>query len=163
MESHTQLSQELGMLLLQKSQVLTTAESCTGGGIATAVTDIAGSSAWFDRAFITYSNQAKVDMVGVKESTLEQVGAVSEKVVIEMAQGALLHSNATISVAVSGIAGPSGGSEEKPVGTVCFAWADNQGWLKVETYCFPGDRAQVRAQTVRHALQQLSQHLSSSS
>ncbi|MGR5456628.1 nicotinamide-nucleotide amidohydrolase family protein, partial [Vibrio alfacsensis] len=98
--------------------MLVTAESCTGGGVATAITDIAGSSAWFDRAFVTYSNDAKIDMLGVATETLGQNGAVSEAVVVEMAQGALQHSKGTLSVAISGIAGPGGGSEDKPVGTV---------------------------------------------
>ncbi|GAL30155.1 C-terminal domain of CinA paralog YdeJ [Vibrio variabilis] len=130
MQNISELSANLGQLLQQRDQVLVTAESCTGGGVATAITDIAGSSAWFDRAFVTYSNDAKMEMIGVKSETLGQHGAVSEPVVIEMAQGALSHSNGTLSVAISGIAGPGGGSDEKPVGTVCFAWASSQAGRK---------------------------------
>ncbi|BBM63805.1 nicotinamide-nucleotide amidase [Vibrio alfacsensis] len=160
MERTTKLSADLGALLTKYSHVLTTAESCTGGGVATAITDIAGSSAWLDRAFVTYSNEAKIEMLGVQASTLEAYGAVSEPVVIEMVHGALKNSNATIGVSISGIAGPSGGSIEKPVGTVCFAFADNQSWQLVETMYFTGDRAQVRKKAVEHALTQLHQHLS---
>ncbi|WP_104024267.1 nicotinamide-nucleotide amidase [Vibrio hyugaensis] len=159
MERATKLSADLGALLAKHGHVLTTAESCTGGGVATAITDIAGSSAWLDRAFVTYSNEAKMEMLGVQASTLEAHGAVSEPVVIEMVLGALNHSNATIGVSISGIAGPSGGSEEKPVGTVCFAFADNQNWQKVETMHFTGDRAQVRKKAIEHALTQLHQYL----
>ena len=159
MEKTTKLSADLGALLAKHGHLLTTAESCTGGGVATAITDIAGSSAWLDRAFVTYSNEAKMEMLGVKQKTLEMPGAVSEPVVIEMVQGALEHSNATIGVSISGIAGPGGGSEEKPVGTVCFAFADNQQWLLVETMHFDGDRAEVREQAVFHALTRIYQHL----
>lgn len=159
MERTTKLSADLGVLLEQYGHVMTTAESCTGGGVAAAITDIAGSSAWLDRAFVTYSNEAKMEMLGVKKKTLEMHGVVSEPVVIEMVQGALKHSNATIGVSISGIAGPGGGSEEKPVGTVCFAFADNQQWLLVETMHFDGDRAAVREQAVFHALTRIYQHL----
>ncbi|WP_428772897.1 CinA family protein [Vibrio sp.] len=159
MEVQSQLSQQVGSLLEQHRQVLASAESCTGGAIAATVTDTAGSSAWFDRAFITYSNQAKLDMLSVSEKTLAQYGAVSEAVAVEMVQGALDHSLATIAVAVSGIAGPTGGSEEKPVGTVCFAWADSSGWQHVQTCHFDGDRGQVRTQAVNHALQVICAHL----
>ncbi|MGR5069709.1 MULTISPECIES: nicotinamide-nucleotide amidase [Vibrio] len=159
MEQTSKLSADLGALLAKHGHMMTTAESCTGGGVATAITDIAGSSAWLDRAFVTYSNEAKMEMLGVQATTLESYGAVSEPVVIEMVQGALKHSNATIGVSISGIAGPSGGSQEKPVGTVCFAFADTQDWLQVETMHFAGDRAEVREQAVIHALTQLQQHL----
>ncbi len=159
MERTIQLSAELGILLAQHGQVMTTAESCTGGGVATAITDIAGSSGWLDRAFVTYSNEAKMEMLGVCAQTLEVNGAVSEPVVVEMVQGALEHSNATIGVSISGIAGPGGGSTEKPVGTVCFAFADKQDWLLVETMHFDGDRAKVREQAVFHALTRIHQHL----
>nr|WP_319555230.1 nicotinamide-nucleotide amidase [uncultured Vibrio sp.] len=159
MERTTKLSADLGALLEHYGHVMTTAESCTGGGVAAAITDIAGSSGWLDRAFVTYSNEAKMEMLGVQAHTLETHGAVSEPVVIEMVQGALEHSNATIGVSISGIAGPSGGSEEKPVGTVCFAFADNQQWLLVETMHFDGDRAAVREQAVFHALTRIYQHL----
>jgi nicotinamide-nucleotide amidase len=156
MDKHTdklqQLSREVGELLLQQKQLLVTAESCTGGGIATAVTDIAGSSSWFDRAFVTYSNQAKMEMIGVSHVTLEACGAVSQQVVQEMARGALDNANATIAVSVSGIAGPGGGSEEKPVGTVWFGWR-YRDQEKQEKCCFDGDRAAVRYQACIHALQ----------
>ena len=159
MDLHQNISETVGQLLLQKGWVLTTAESCTGGGIASAITDIAGSSQWFDRAFITYSNEAKMEMLGVKQQTLEQFGAVSEATVIEMAQGALTHSNASIAISVSGIAGPSGGSDDKPVGTVCFAWQSAFGWNKVETHYLSGDRTQVRHQAVQLALVTLHDYL----
>ncbi|PJC86393.1 damage-inducible protein CinA [Vibrio sp. HA2012] len=151
MEQLKQLSQITGQLLQATGETLVTAESCTGGGIASAVTDIAGSSAWFDRAFVTYSNAAKMEMLGVRADTLDKWGAVSEQVVEQMAQGALLYSGGTISVAVSGIAGPDGGSEEKPVGTVWFAW--QKGDQKVQqVHQFNGDREAVRKQACITAL-----------
>ncbi|ENQ4672579.1 nicotinamide-nucleotide amidase [Vibrio cholerae] len=153
------MSQQLGLLLAKQQQILTTAESCTGGGVAYWVTEVAGSSAWFDRSFVTYSNEAKQEMLGVREATLQQFGAVSEQTVEEMALGALLHSKATLAAAISGIAGPGGGSAEKPVGTVCFGFASVQGWLKIETCHFTGDREQVRQQAIKHVLQSLIQHL----
>ncbi|TFH92086.1 nicotinamide-nucleotide amidase [Vibrio ouci] len=159
MESQQNQAKQLGNLLEQHQLVMTTAESCTGGGVAAAITDIAGSSAWFDRAFITYSNEAKMEMLGVGENTLEQHGAVSEATVVEMVQGALKHSHANIGVSISGIAGPGGGTEAKPVGTVCFAWADKQGWQKVATHCFSGDRAEVRSKAVECALTVLYEEL----
>lgn len=160
MESQQNLSQQLGELLNHHKLVMTTAESCTGGGVSAAITDIAGSSAWFDRAFITYSNEAKMEMLGVSAATLEQFGAVSEQTVVEMVEGAIQNSKANIGVSISGIAGPGGGTELKPVGTVCFAWADSSDWKKVETVCFSGDRAQVRLQAVEHALKVLYVELS---
>ncbi|MEZ8106341.1 MULTISPECIES: CinA family protein [Vibrio] len=159
MESIRLLSQRVGKLLLAHHQVMTTAESCTGGGVATAITDIAGSSSWFDRAFVTYSNEAKMEMLGVLPDTLDAYGAVSEPVVIEMVTGALLNSNATIGVSISGIAGPGGGTEGKPVGTVCFAWADKDQWQNVETCHFIGDRDQVRKLAIEHALIVMQNHL----
>lgn len=153
------MSQQLGLLLAKQQQILTTAESCTGGGVAYWVTEVAGSSAWFDRSFVTYSNEAKQEMIGVREATLQQFGAVSEQTVEEMALGALLHSRATLAAAISGIAGPGGGSAEKPVGTVCFGFASVQGWLKIETCHFTGDREQVRQQAIEHVLQSLILHL----
>ncbi|MGR5066548.1 nicotinamide-nucleotide amidase [Photobacterium sp. DNB22_13_2] len=146
------LAQQVGQVLALRNWVAVTAESCTGGGVSTAITDIAGSSAWFDRAFVTYSNEAKQEMLGVSVETLTQYGAVSEQVVAEMVMGALAHSRGDIAVAISGIAGPGGGSEEKPVGTVCFGWADQTGQLKVETCLFDGDRQEVRQQAVEKAL-----------
>ncbi|MFW6259164.1 MAG: CinA family protein [Halochromatium sp.] len=133
---------------------LATAESCTGGWIAKCITDVAGSSAWLDRGFVTYSNAAKQEMLGVAEATLAAWGAVSEAVVAEMAGGAIAHSQASIAVAVSGIAGPGGGTATKPVGTLCFGWALPEG-IAVETRYFAGDREQVRRQAVAHALRGL--------
>ncbi|MGL5977103.1 MAG: nicotinamide-nucleotide amidohydrolase family protein, partial [Aeromonas sobria] len=121
------LASELGRALGQRGWLAATAESCTGGGVASAITDIAGSSGWFDRGFVTYTNEAKQQMLGVSGETLAQHGAVSEAVVLEMARGALAHSSASISVAISGIAGPGGATEGKPVGTVWFALADSNG------------------------------------
>lgn len=146
------LARQLGNLLLDRGEWLTAAESCTGGWLAQSVTAIAGSSGWFDRGFVTYSNAAKVDMLGVPETTLERHGAVSEATARAMAQGALAHSRADWAVAITGIAGPSGGSVEKPVGTVCFAWAGRELGCEAQTCRFDGDRAAVREQSVRHAL-----------
>lgn len=153
------LSEALGQKLKAAGKVLATAESCTGGGVSAAITEIAGSSEWFDRAFVTYSNSAKMEMLGVNVDTLESHGAVSEPVVKEMVLGALANSQASIAVSISGIAGPGGGSEEKPVGTVCFGWADSNGWLKVATYHLSGDRSQVRQQAVEMALKVLCEKL----
>ena len=147
------LASALGEYLSANSGLLATAESCTGGGIATAVTDIAGSSGWFERGFVTYSNLAKSDMLGVLPATLAQFGAVSEEVARAMALGALAHSTATISVAVTGVAGPGGGSAEKPVGMVCFGWAGAGGEVLTVTRNFSGDRDSVRRQAVICALQ----------
>lgn len=149
------LARQLGAELLARGEFLTAAESCTGGWLAQSVTAIAGSSGWFDRGFVTYSNAAKVDMLGVAETTLERHGAVSEATARAMAQGALSHSRADWSVAISGVAGPSGGSPEKPVGTVCFAWASKEGGCEAQTCYFSGGRAEVREQAVRHALRGL--------
>ena len=153
-----ELSSQLGHLLSEQNKFVSTAESCTGGGIACAITDIAGSSTWFEKSWVTYSNQAKIDETGVDPITLEKHGAVSEMVVREMAEGALAKSAANISVAVSGIAGPGGGSEHKPVGLVCFAIADVQETLSFSR-CFSGNRKQVREQTIKLALQELIERL----
>lgn len=157
-----QLAGPVGKLLKMHGMMLATAESCTGGGIASAVTEIAGSSAWFDRGFVTYSNQSKVDMLGVSNETLLQQGAVSEATVREMAAGALAHSQAHISLAVSGVAGPGGGTPEKPVGLVWIAWQFRDGVCVARQYRFQGDRAEVRKLAARTALQgvleMLSQH-----
>lgn len=131
---------------------MATAESCTGGWIAHCMTDIPGSSAWFDRGFVTYSNAAKIQMLGVKSETLEQFGAVSFETAKEMVLGALSHSDADVAVAVTGIAGPDGGSAEKPVGTVFIAWANKDGHISVTKSLFSGDRRQIRAQTVLTAI-----------
>ncbi|UTM57825.1 nicotinamide-nucleotide amidase [Photobacterium sp. CCB-ST2H9] len=149
----TSLAIQVGQALKDQQWLAVTAESCTGGGVSAAITDIAGSSGWFDRAFVTYSNEAKQDMLGVRADTLTEYGAVSEPVVSQMAQGALTYSRGQISVAISGIAGPDGGTPDKPVGTVCFAWADATGWMLVETCHFDGDRWSVREQAVERALQ----------
>lgn len=135
-----------------KSWMLATAESCTGGWIAKLCTDLAGSSAWFERGFVTYSNAAKQDMLGVQAATLAQYGAVSEAVTAEMAVGALQHSRAQVAVSVSGIAGPGGGTATKPVGTVCFGWAVQSGEVRTATRTFEGDREAVRYQAVQYAL-----------
>lgn len=156
------LAQELGSALLARGEWLAVAESCTGGWLAQSVTAIAGSSSWFDRGFVTYSNGAKVDMLGVPETTLDRHGAVSEATARAMAQGVLAHSLADWTVAITGIAGPSGGSPDKPVGTVCFAWAAKDGGCEAQTCHFTGDRGAVREQSVRHALSGLLQRLAAS-
>lgn len=149
------LSVALGEALAARSWMLATAESCTGGWIAEAVTATAGSSGWFDRGFVTYSNEAKIEMLGVSPATLAEHGAVSEATVCEMACGALERSRAEVSVAVSGVAGPGGGSVQKPVGMVCLAWAQRGLPPRVVTMQFDGDREAVRRQTVEHALREL--------
>ena len=147
-----ELGQVLGEKLTNAGLVATTAESCTGGGVAYAITEISGSSLWFDRGFVTYSNGAKTQMLDVEPSLIEQFGAVSEQVVNAMAIGTVKNSDADIAVAISGIAGPEGGSEEKPVGTVCIAWYNAHSGHKTETYLFVGDRTEVRTQAIRLAL-----------
>ena len=146
------LAKELGRLLKKNGQVLVTAESCTGGWAAQAVTSVAGSSAWFERGFVTYSNEAKRELLNVSKKTLKNHGAVSERTAREMALGALKRSKGTVAVAITGIAGPSGGSKEKPLGTVCFAWA-HEGAVHSETCRFDGGRESVRRQSVIHALE----------
>ena len=141
-------------LLQEKHWMLATAESCTGGMIAAACTDLAGSSVWFERGFVTYSNEAKTDLLGVDASLIAAQGAVSQAVVEAMASGAVARSKAQVSVAVTGVAGPGGGTPEKPVGTVWFGWSVN-GQIRSERRQFDGDRAEVRAATVQHALQTL--------
>ncbi|MEO5860868.1 MAG: nicotinamide-nucleotide amidase [Burkholderiales bacterium] len=147
-----QLAAKVGRALQNAGLSLVTAESCTGGWVGEAVTAIAGSSDWFDRGFVTYSNAAKREVLGIAAATLDQFGAVSEETAREMALGALKHSRAQISVAVTGIAGPGGGSADKPVGTVCFAWANNDTALRSERHVLPGDRTEVRRQSVVIAL-----------
>lgn len=146
------IASRLGRSLADRGLVATTAESCTGGMIAAALTAIPGSSASFDRGFVTYSNAAKMEMLGVGAATLETFGAVSEATAQAMAAGALEHSRAQLAVAVTGVAGPDGGSVGKPVGTVCFAWARRDGPVEAETRLFPGDREAVRQATVIAAL-----------
>ena len=155
MHALEELAGRVGGLLLERNRLLVTAESCTGGWVAKCLTDIAGSSAWFDRGFVTYSNRAKQDMLGVAAATLEVHGAVSEATVREMVRGALAHSAADVAVAVSGIAGPAGGSPAKPVGTVCFAWLVSGEEPRVETRHFDGDRDAVRRRSVVRVLEGL--------
>lgn len=149
------LAAQLGECLRQRGWVLATAESCTGGLVSGAVTAIAGSSSWFDRGFVTYANAAKTAVLGVEDDLLCAEGAVSEAVARAMAWGALRNSEATAALAVTGIAGPGGGSADKPVGTVCFAWVWPQGCrlaCESTTLVFAGDRAAVRQQSVAEAL-----------
>lgn len=148
------LSSRVGKALKKKNRLLVTAESCTGGWVAQAVTAIAGSSDWFERGYVTYSNVAKQQLLGVSGKTLQRFGAVSEQTAREMAKGALRRSRASISVAITGIAGPGGGTPEKPVGTVCFAWAQGRK-LRSETRRFGGGRYAVRRRSVLHALRGL--------
>lgn len=157
MQALETLSADLGQALLAKGWQLALAESCTGGMLAQAVTAIAGSSAWFDRGFVTYSNAAKVEMLSVPDALIQAHGAVSEPVAQAMATGAIQHSLAHISAAVTGIAGPTGATTQKPVGTVCFAWvmranSGQAGKLVVETRYFSGDRAAIRQQAASHVL-----------
>ena len=147
-----ELAQRVGQALQARQWMAATAESCTGGGVAYAITTISGSSAWFDRGFVTYTNEAKQQMLGVSAETLQAHGAVSEVVVNEMTAGALAHSQANIAVAISGVAGPTGGSDEKPVGTVWIAWQIAEGKASTKGYKFSGDREQVRLQAIREAL-----------
>ena len=133
--------------------MLATAESCTGGWVAQAVTSIAGSSKWFERGFVTYSNAAKHEVLGVAKKTLKRFGAVSEETAREMARGALARSRASVALAVTGIAGPGGGSADKPVGTVCFAWAGRRAGVRSETRRFRGGREAVRRRSVVRALE----------
>ena len=155
MHELNELAQQLATALLQRRQTLAVAESCTGGWVAKVLTDLPGSSRWFDRGFVTYSNAAKQDMLGVSTATLEDDGAVSEATVREMVAGVLAHSPADLALAISGIAGPGGAVPGKPVGTVCFAWATRTGLQQVATVQFAGDREAVRRQSVAHALQGL--------
>jgi nicotinamide-nucleotide amidase len=154
------LAERLGAELLAQHLTLATAESCTAGGIGFAVTLVPGSSGWYDRGFITYSNEAKQQVLGVSPAYLRDFGAVSEPVARSMALGALSHSAAQVALAVTGIAGPDGGSPTKPVGTVCFAWALRRDpasapWVKTDTKRLEGDRAAVRTQSIVIALETL--------
>jgi nicotinamide-nucleotide amidase len=149
----TTLSTLAGAKLRAKRLMLTTAESCTGGWVAQAVTAVGGSSGWFERGFVTYSDAAKQEMLGVSARTLAAHGAVSEQTAREMAAGALAHSRAQVALAITGVAGPTGGSSEKPVGMVCFAWATKAGAVSAATHRFSGDRESVRRQSVIVALQ----------
>ncbi len=146
------LAQELAEVLRQRSLKVTCAESCTGGGVASAITDVAGSSAWFEYGFVTYSNDAKQQLLNLSERTLLDEGAVSAEIVEQMALGALKVSRADVAVAISGIAGPEGGSEDKPVGTVWFCWVLATGKKELSCELFAGDRAAVRAAAVEKSL-----------
>lgn len=147
-----QLLPELAQGLLARGWLLAVAESCTGGWVAKLCTDLPGSSAWFERGFVTYSNAAKQDMLGVQPATLQHSGAVSEAVVLEMVSGVLKHSPAHMALGISGIAGPGGGTPAKPVGTVCFAWGVRGHAARAVTCHFAGDRMAVRQQAVHYAL-----------
>lgn len=155
---HGSLAQQLAQLLRQRGWMLASAESCTGGLIAAACTDLAGSSTWFERGYVTYSNAAKTELLGVATELLSQHGAVSEAVARAMVLGALAGARAEVALAVTGIAGPDGGSVDKPVGTVWFAWNIN-GRVHSQVQHFTGDRADVRAAATQHALSQLLAHL----
>ena len=154
------LISDIFSLLKRRGGMLATAESCTGGMIAAAITDVAGSSEFFDRGFITYSNQSKIDMLGVLPETLEHHGAVSEQTASEMALGALNASRATCAVSVTGIAGPGGGTADKPVGLVCMGVALRGGPVQTFRHVFTGDRADIRAQAVQTALGHVKEALS---
>ena len=160
----TTLAVELGTALKTRNLKLALAESCTGGMVAEAVTRVAGSSAWFECGFVTYSNQAKIDILGVAPETLEKFGAVSEQTAVEMVlgclkTGTLKHSHANIAGSITGIAGPDGGNAQKPVGTVCFAWADSDQPASTTTQHFAGNRQQVRQQAATFLIQQLIEKL----
>ena len=146
MASIATLAMELGAVLKERNLMLALAESCTGGMVAQSITSVAGSSAWFDRGFVTYSNVSKIEMLGVRAETLEKFGAVSEETALEMALGCLKHSHAQLSGSITGIAGPDGGTMDKPVGTVCFAWAGEKLLLSTTTKRFFGNREEVRQQ-----------------
>jgi nicotinamide-nucleotide amidase len=151
----TELARRVGRAAKRRRVTIATAESCTGGGVATAITRISGSSRWFERGFVTYTNTAKKEMLGVATRTLDDFGAVSEQVAGEMAQGALAFSHADVAVAITGIAGPTGGSRRKPVGLVHIAWAARGDTVQARVFRFKGDRDAVRLQSVYVALQGL--------
>lgn len=152
------IAQQVGEALRRIDKKLTVAESCTGGGIAESITSVAGSSQWFEYGYITYSNKAKIKLLGVEQQTLDTCGAVSEEVVEQMAGGALKSSDADYAIAVSGIAGPDGGTAEKPVGTVWICWITPE-ITRVEKYQLQGDRQAVRNQVIKISLQELLQQL----
>ncbi len=156
--SITLLTQQLAQTLLAKGFKIALAESCTGGLLAAHLTDLSGSSQWFERGFVTYSNQAKEESIGVSKELIERYGAVSEEVAKAMAEGVLNHSLAQISAAITGIAGPGGGSANKPVGMVCFAWGtqvDEQIQTRSQTKQFSGDRQSIREQACVYAIESL--------
>ena len=147
------LAIKIGSALARQGLMLASAESCTGGWLGQTITSIAGSSAWYERGFITYTDISKREMLGVSSTTLEQYGAVSEEIAYEMAEGAIARSHAQVSVAVTGIAGPGGGTAKKPVGMICFAWIIKDGLARTETRYFSGSREEIRQQAVAGALQ----------
>jgi nicotinamide-nucleotide amidase len=153
------LSESVGQALIAQNLILATAESCTGGWVAAVITATPGSSQWYDRGFVTYSNAAKVEMLGVEPDTLEREGAVSEATAGEMAAGALARSRASIALAITGIAGPTGGSPGKPVGTVCFAWCRVGVTPVCATRHFVGDRQEIRWQAAIEALRGMLERL----
>ena len=150
-----QLARELGTKLQARGWMVATAESCTGGWVGQLLTALPGSSAWFERGFITYSNPAKIEMLGVPQATLDTFGAVSEETACAMAQGALAHSHAHASLAITGIAGPSGGTPQKPVGMVCYGWAFTDGTLLSSNCRLTGDREEIRSRAVAAAMRGL--------
>ena len=154
-----QAAQQLADNLIKQQLMAVTAESCTGGGIAQVLTEIPGSSRWFERGFVSYSNEAKQDLLGVSAATLAAHGAVSEETALEMARGAVSHSRGHISVAVTGIAGPDGGTPDKPVGTVWIAWGQKLGYAEAQCFQFAGDRHAVRQQTILAAIEGLNARL----
>ena len=163
--SITSLTQQLAQILLAKGFKIALAESCTGGLLAAQLTSLAGSSDWFERGFVTYSNQAKKESIGVPKELIEQYGAVSEEVARAMAEGVLNHSLAHVSAAITGIAGPGGGSANKPVGMVCFAWGmqvDDQIQTRSQTKQFSGDRQSIREQACVYAIESLLEQLTAS-
>jgi nicotinamide-nucleotide amidase len=163
--SITSLTQQLAQTLLAKGFKIALAESCTGGLLAAQLTSLAGSSDWFERGFVTYSNQAKEESIGVPKEVIERYGAVSEEVAKAMAEGVLNHSLAQISAAITGIAGPGGGSANKPVGMVCFAWGiqvDDQIQTRSQTKQFSGDRQSIREQACVYAIESLLEQLTAS-
>jgi nicotinamide-nucleotide amidase len=153
--SRDYLLEQIAQCLLARKEMLVVAESCTGGGIAKAVTDLPGSSRWFERGYVTYSNEAKRELLGVPNETLEIRGAVSIETAVAMAEGALRNSHAQVSAAVTGIAGPDGGTPDKPVGLVCFAWSAIQSETISTSTVFSGDRKTIREQAILMALQGL--------
>lgn len=155
------LAQKLGEVLSSKGWMIAVAESCTGGGLCQVITDAPGSSAWFDRGFITYSNQAKMELLGVDAETLERFGAVSAETALEMAEGVLSRSNADVAIAITGIAGPGGGTAEKPVGTVFIAYAFEQQLSRADKQLFKGNRREVRQATIKTALLTLFEEIDS--
>lgn len=147
------LARKAGVALAQQGLMLATAESCTGGWLGQALTSITGSSAWYERGFITYTPVSKHEMLGVDPATLEQYGSVSEQAASEMAAGVITRSHAQVAASITGIAGPHGGTADKPVGMVCFAWIMKEGMACAETRYFSGDREEIRRQSVAGALQ----------